>query len=140
MTTTEKTDELTILAMSEAIIDEYKARATYRKVIEKFGPIRPFINIVEAENRHVNALLRLFDRFGVEPPLDGWPERVSAPSSELQACQDALDGEMENMEMYDRLLKQVRHPTVKEVLQNLKAASRDNHLPAFQRCVRRLGR
>jgi hypothetical protein len=130
-------DEATVLAMTEAIEDEYKARATYQKVIDKFGPVRPFINIVEAENRHVQALLSLFERFQIEPPLDGWPDRVSAPASEKQACRDALEGEQDNMEMYDRLLSQVRHPAVREVLQNLQAASRDNHLPAFERCVRR---
>ena len=39
----------------EAINDEYKARATYRLVISTFGEIRPFINIVEAEGRHIEA-------------------------------------------------------------------------------------
>ena len=31
------TDHQTIEALSEALEDEYKARATYRKVIEVFG-------------------------------------------------------------------------------------------------------
>ena len=39
--------EKTLAALREALEDEYKAQATYRKVIEKFGGIRPFINIVE---------------------------------------------------------------------------------------------
>ncbi len=34
--------------LTEALQDEYKSQATYRKVIEKFGPVRPFINVVEA--------------------------------------------------------------------------------------------
>ncbi len=46
----------------EAINDEYKARATYRHVIRKFGEIRPFINIVDAESRHIEALLPLFQK------------------------------------------------------------------------------
>ncbi len=40
--------EKTLAALREALEDEYKAQATYRKVIEKFVGIRPFINIVEA--------------------------------------------------------------------------------------------
>jgi hypothetical protein len=52
-------DAKTIKALCEALDDEYKARATYRKVIEAFGPIRPFVNIVEAEDRHAKALLAL---------------------------------------------------------------------------------
>lgn len=51
-------NEQTIAALEEALLDEYKARATYNKVIEVFGLIRPFSNIVEAEGRHVQALLR----------------------------------------------------------------------------------
>ncbi len=44
-------------ALVEALQDEYKARATYRLVISKFGEIRPFINIIESEERHIQALL-----------------------------------------------------------------------------------
>ena len=34
--------------VDEALMDEYKARNSYQKIIETFGPVRPFINIVEA--------------------------------------------------------------------------------------------
>jgi len=37
------------------------------KLIERFGPVRPFVNIVEAENRHVAALLRQFARLRAVP-------------------------------------------------------------------------
>ncbi len=80
------TEPTSIDALSEAIEDEYRARATYRKVIERFGPVRPFVNIVEAENRHVAALLRQFARLRAEPPSDTWPDRVSAPASLAEAC------------------------------------------------------
>lgn len=33
-----------------------KARAFYRLVIKMFGPVWPFINVVEAEDRHARAL------------------------------------------------------------------------------------
>jgi len=61
--------------LTEAINDEYKARATYRMIISKFGEIRPFINIVEAESRHIQALLPLFDKYGVPVPEDKGFER-----------------------------------------------------------------
>lgn len=31
-------------ALTEALQDEYKACATYRAILEQFGPVRPFIN------------------------------------------------------------------------------------------------
>ncbi|PIE42699.1 MAG: DUF2202 domain-containing protein, partial [Gammaproteobacteria bacterium] len=52
-------------ALIEALDDEYKARATYRYVIDTFGPVRPFINIVNAETRHIQALIPLFHKYGV---------------------------------------------------------------------------
>lgn len=35
-------------ALQIALYDEYHARAFYQKVIDFFGPLKPFINIVEA--------------------------------------------------------------------------------------------
>ncbi len=43
-------------ALLEALDDEYKAAVTYAQVIDDFGPIRPFVNIIEAERRHIEAL------------------------------------------------------------------------------------
>ncbi len=130
-------NERTIRALSEAIQDEYKALATYQKIIEKFGPVRPFVNIVEAEARHALALHRQFERLGVEPPLNDWAGRVKAPDSLLQACEEAVNGELVNAAMYDRLLDHTDDPRIREVLSNLRDASQNRHLPAFKRCVER---
>ena len=130
-------DSATRAAMDEALDDEYKARATYRKVIETCGAIRPFINIVESEGRHISALCSLYDTFGLTPPDDPWAGNVAAPSSLAEACRAAVEGEIENAEMYERLLANVSDPDVVHVLERLQAASRDNHLPAFRRCLAR---
>ena len=127
--------------LTEAINDEYKARATYRLVLREFGKIRPFINIVEAENRHIQALLPLFEKYGFSVPLDDWESRITAPSSVKEACQSGVQAEIENAEMYKRLLEATKqYPDVQRVLKNLQRASQENHLPAFQRCVERGGR
>lgn len=124
-------------ALKEALDDEYKACATYRKVIEAFGPVRPFINIVEAEERHVAALLRQFERLGITPPGDEWTDRIEAPESLASACEAAIAAEIENGAMYDRLLAAVDDPAVRNVLENLQSASQERHLPAFRRCLAR---
>lgn len=130
-------DEKTIEALREALDDEYKARATYQSVIDKFGPVRPFVNIIEAEERHASALLRLFERFGVEPPNDRWSGQVPAPSSLTEACKAGVAAEIENAAMYERLLAQVSDARVREVLTRLQKASQQRHLPAFRRCAER---
>jgi len=117
-----------------------KARATYRAVIQKFGDVRPFINIVDAESRHINALLPLFDKYGIAVPEDDWASRIETPQSILEACRVGVEAEIGNGEMYDRLLKLTSdYPDVQHVLMQLQRASIENHLPAFQRCVEREG-
>ncbi|MBG0797469.1 DUF2202 domain-containing protein [Methylocystis sp. L43] len=130
-------DEKTIGALREALDDEYKARATYQGVIDRFGPVRPFVNIIEAEERHANALLRLFERFGIEPPKDRWAGQVPAPSSLAEACKAGVEAEIENAAMYARLLAQVSDANVRDVLTRLQQASQQRHLPAFRRCAER---
>jgi hypothetical protein len=129
------TDELGS-ALAEAINDEYKARAMYQLVISTFGEIRPFVNIVEAESRHIQALLPLFNKYDIPVPEDDWESRIAAPASVLEACQAGVQAEIDNAEMYERLLHSTRqYPDVQVVLRQLQRASRENHLPAFQRCV-----
>jgi hypothetical protein len=57
-------------ALHEALDDEYKAWTIYDQVIHDFGPERPFINIRDAEARHIDALCALFRRYGVEVPAN----------------------------------------------------------------------
>lgn len=126
--------------LDEALDDEYKARATYRAVLRKFGEVRPFSNIVESEQRHIEALLGLYARYGLEPIDDRWTGHVEAPTSLQQACREALQGEIENGAMYNRLLSRVDDPAVIRVLSRLREASTERHLRAFQRCSERGGR
>lgn len=122
----------------EALDDEYMARATYNRVIREFGPVRPFSNIVQAENRHVHALLPLFEKYGIEVPKDTWDSRVETPASLLEAARAGVQAEIDNAGMYDRLLASSRDfPDVQQVLRNLQRASQNNHLPAFQRAAAR---
>jgi len=129
--------DATAAVLMEALDDEYKARATYRKVIDVFGPVRPFINIVEAENRHASALLRQFERLGLQPPTDEWAGNIDVPASIEAACEAAITAEIENAAMYDRLLADLDDPIVRDVLLNLQDASQNRHLPAFRRRLSR---
>jgi hypothetical protein len=53
-----------VRALQEALDDEYRAWATYDQVIHDFGNERPFINIREAEARHIEALRSPLARTG----------------------------------------------------------------------------
>lgn len=132
-------DEKTKTMILEALNDEYKARAFYRLVIKTFGPIQPFVNIVEAEDTHARALERLCERYGIPLPVDEWDRTLQSPASVLEACRAGIEGEIENIAMYDHFLKDADIADIRALFQRLQARSRDAHLPAFQRCVARGG-
>ncbi len=132
-------DTMLAEVLNEALLDEYKARDTYRKIIDTFGAVRPFINIVEAEQRHIDALLPLYEKYDIPLPPEPDPQQIAVPDTLLKACEMGIAAEIKNLTMYDRLIEMTDLRDVIEVLQRLQAASRDNHLPAFQRCVERGG-
>lgn len=121
----------------EALQDEYKAEATYASVIARFGPVRPFVNIIEAERRHAEAIRMQLQRHGWECPSNSWFGKVPPPETLLEACEAAIEAEEENIRLYDRLLPQIGDRGARRVLENLQRASRDHHLPAFRRCQAR---
>lgn len=125
--------------LNDALMDEYKARDTYRKVIETFGPVRPFINIVEAEQTHIDMLLPLYKQHGIPVPAEPDRDLITMPGSLLEACETGVAAEIENVAMYDRLIAATDQTDVVEILKRLQTASREHHLPAFQRCVARGG-
>ena len=122
-------------ALTMALDDEYRARATYQAVLDTFGPVWPFVNIVQAEQRHIEALTPLFYRYGVMPPADRWSGNVLLQPTLAENCRAAVTGEINNYSMYDRLLQQVVEPDVRFVFSNLRNASAYHHLPAFQVCA-----
>jgi hypothetical protein len=127
--------EQEVADLLDAIDDEYKARATYRQVIADFGEVRPFVNIVDAEQRHIDALVVLFERYGLAVPDDPWPGQVPRYESLAEACRAGVEAEVDNAALYDRVLQGTHRDDVLEVYRNLQRASQENHLPAFQRCA-----
>ena len=121
--------------LQDALDDEYKARATYAQVIADHGQVQPFVNIVESEQRHIEALLGLFERHGIDVPPDPWSGRAPRFSTREAACRAGVEAEVENAALYDRLLAGTTRPDVLEVYGNLRRASQERHLPAFRRCA-----
>lgn len=131
------TDEKVAAALREALRDEIRSRETYRAVIEKHGPIRPFTRIVDAEQNHINALQSQFRRLAIDVPPTT-PIAVEVPPTVGDACRAAVEAERANAAMYDDLIERAAgDKTVAGVFRRLQRASLEHHLPAFQRCVER---
>lgn len=124
------------IALEKAIEDEYKARALYQKVIDKYGNIRPFIMIIRAEEQHISSLKALFDKYGLSIPADNTqnlPEIISVSG----ACTIGVEAEIANADLYQKeLLPDVKnYEDITLVFTSLMDASLKNHLPAFQKCA-----
>jgi hypothetical protein len=133
----EQLDANTQQALIDAIQDEYKARALYKKVIDTFGPIRPFANIIRAEEQHIAELKPLFEKYGVDIPKDEWYANVPEFATVLDACEAGVKAEIENAGMYDEFFTFVKEQDIITVFTRLRNASQEKHLQAFQRCVDR---
>ncbi|MBT2663139.1 DUF2202 domain-containing protein [Bacillus sp. ISL-45] len=127
----------TSVTMDEALVyaiqDEYLAQARYDAVIGKYGSIRPFRNIKAAEQQHISALVTLFQKYNKQIPEDNAKQYASVPGTLKEAFNEGVQGEIDNIAMYDKLKTIPSLPEdVKAVFTQLGNASK-NHLRAFQR-------
>lgn len=124
-------------ALQIAIYDEYRAQASYQRVIETFGIIAPFAHIVQAETQHIAALLPLLHRYQVPIPVNDWYAHLSPAYTFRENCELGVAAEIQNVQMYDHLLNYIQQPDIRFIFNNLRAASLFHHLPAFRWCVSR---
>jgi hypothetical protein len=130
-------------ALIRALEDEYNAEAFYDAVIAKFGAVRPFVNIIEAERKHAAALTDLMQRYGIEVPvnasLGSASVKTAVPATLAEACRLGVSAEIANRDLYAKELMPAaaNHPDILRVFEALRAASENNHLPAFERCAAR---
>jgi hypothetical protein len=127
-------DSQTQQAMIDSINDEYRARAFYQAVIEKFGSVRPFSNIVQSENNHVNLWMNIFAKYGIAVPTDSFAGNISVPDTLKDACKMGVTVEIDNVQMYDKFLNFVTEPDLKTAFTQLRQISQERHLPAFEHC------
>ncbi len=120
---------------------EYAAHALYSTILKERGNIQPYAAIREAEARHIKALKRQLEKYGISIPEDKFAGKAVAPANLLEAAQQGVESEKKNVAMYDRYLAAVKdYPDLTRVFTNLRRASRDAHLPAFKAAVDSAGK
>ena len=117
--------------LSYAIQDEYLARAEYDLILSAYGNVRPFTNIIRAEQTHIDTLLPLFEAYGITAPADEGESKTASVASLTAAYQAGVNAEVNNIAMYETLLDQNLPDNVRAVFESLMRAS-ENHLRAFQ--------
>jgi hypothetical protein len=123
-------------ALLKALNDEYHAWAVYEQVVQDFGQVKPFVNIQRSEEKHIAALLRLFDKYDVPVPENVWIGNVPSFDNVQDACAAGVDAEIANVALYDEIFSTTDRDDILTVYEALQRASQDSHLPAFERCAK----
>ncbi len=123
-----------IEGLVRAIEEEFGAQALYQSVLDKFGNVSPFNDIVLSEARHASALINQAQKHGI--PVPEFPSSEGLPTFETvdEACQAGVDAEIADAELYDELMSFTTNSVLIRVYTNLQKASLDSHLPAFEDC------
>lgn len=116
--------------------DEYLARGEYAAIMKKFGAMRPYDNIMAAEEQHLAWLKDEYKARGLAFPADGSAAGIIVPSDLKAAAQAGVDAEVANIAMYQAFLaspelSRPENSSVKDLFERLKRAS-ENHLRAFK--------
>ena len=126
------TDTEIVLAALMGPEGEYAAAASYQAVLEKYGSVEPYQTIYQAELRHIDALVRQLERLGEEVPENPYLGKITAPDDLVSAADAWAIGEVLNVELYDQLISKTQNANLLNVLGNLRIASLESHLPAFE--------
>ncbi len=133
--------EAQVQAAYAALDDEYHAQSFYAAVIAKFGAVRPFSNIIKAEQTHAALVIEQLKASGAPIPANPYANGSKAlpavPASKAEACAVAVQAEIANMALYNNTLlpAAVDNSALTQVFIALRDASLNKHLPAFKRCA-----
>ncbi|HAE22990.1 MAG TPA: hypothetical protein DCG47_11795 [Spirochaetaceae bacterium] len=116
--------------------DEYLARGEYAAIMQRFGTMRPYSNIMASEEQHLSWLRAEYQSRGLPFPADGSGAYLIIPIDLKAAAQAGVNAEIGNIAMYEAFLAQPelarsQNASVKTLFEQLKRAS-ENHLRAFQ--------
>lgn len=127
-TTQTLTDEEASI-LKEALAEERLAVATYQAIIDKYGELLPFVNILKAEESHVDALERVMTVYGVDTTTD--PVNVTVPDTLEEALAAAIALEKEDIAIYEKYISQIDVQQIQIVFSRLEKAS-ESHLWALE--------
>ena len=125
--------EAEVQGLLRALNEEYLAWSTYDQAVRDLGGLRPFTNIRRSELTHINALKTLSLRYDVPIPANPWPGTLPHFATFTEAIQRGVAIELEDGNLYPELSTTTSRADILRVYSNLRSASINNHLPAFQR-------
>ena len=116
--------------------DEYTARGEYAAIMGKYGTLRPFSNIIRAEENHLAWLRDAFAAYKLPFPADEASSHLIVPATLIDAYRTGVQAEVDNIAMYNTflanpLIQGTQYADLRALFTNLRNAS-ENHLQSFQ--------
>jgi hypothetical protein len=112
--------------------DEIMAKYEYEQLIETFGISNPFVNIIKAETRHIEAVLNLYNYYDLEVQNFDPSLYVVIPETIEEIYNIGVEAEIKNITMYEVFLGQELSDNVRNVFLSLQKGS-EYHLAAFEK-------
>ncbi len=111
---------------------KYRTCALYRMVLQAFGPVQPFKDLLKIEEKYRMILAGLARRYGHAMPVDEWEGQVAIPVSFVEACEEAIQLELENDRLYLARLDICEEPALRRVMMRIRNVSQMSHQPSFR--------
>jgi hypothetical protein len=118
--------------LDAATTSKYKTCALYRMVLQAFGPVQPFKDLLKLEEKYQMVLTGLARRYNYPLPADEWEGQVEIPVSFVEACEEAIQLELENDGLYISLMQDGLDPALQRVLLRMRNVSLSSHQPSFR--------
>ena len=112
-----------------ALHEERVAAATYQAIIDEFGKVEPFTNILKAEEQHIAAVENLLKVNGIKIPANN--VAATAPKTLEESYTLAINVEKEDIALYEEMYPNLSDTMIKTVFTRLSNASQ-RHLQAFE--------
>ena len=119
-------------ALDSALRSKYRTCALYRMVLQAFGPVQPFKDLLKLEEKYRLVLNGLARRYAHTGPADEWEGRIAIPVSFVEACEEAIQLERENDRLYGALLERTADPALHRLLTRMRNVSQITHRPSFK--------
>jgi len=130
LTGTDYTADTLKTTLDVLLADEFKARAEYQAIVDAFGLVSPYTQLIQAETRHIESLERIYTAFGFAIPTDNGKDFVVLPASIEASYQVGISAETANIALYKNVLATTLPSSLQHIFTNLEKAS-ENHLATF---------
>jgi len=125
-------NEFVLKALDSALRSKFRTSALYRMVLQAFGPVQPFKDLLKIEEKYKMILTGLARRYDRALPTDEWEGQIAIPVSFVEACEEAIQLERENDRLYTALLDQIDDPALCRVLMRMRNVTQVSHQPSFK--------